>query len=429
MSHKSYEIDCLTKVEGHARLDVEMDGNSVKKAEIAVYEPSRYFEHMILGKRYDEVPSVSQRICGICSVVHTVTSIKAVENALGIKVSAQTHDLRRLLLHASNVHSHTAHLFFFAAADYLGVSDVMEIARKHKDVMKLAIDLQRISSGIVKKIGGRPLHPVNCRVGHFNSVPSKAEISGIIGEFRELKKLSMKVVDIFASFTYPEFENETQYLAVAKKKDYDLYDGDICVFGGKGFKVKDYIKSLEEETIYRSTAKYSKFGGKPYMTGALARLNISGEYMSRSARELIHKYAFKFPSFSTFMINVAQALEMVHFCDKGIETLEKYAVKGMKAERPKLKLKAGEGVAACDAPRGTLYHHYKFDSEGKCTYANIMTPTCQNVRNMEYDIKKIMPSLINGKDEGIKHKLEMLIRAYDPCFSCSTHFLELKLKR
>jgi sulfhydrogenase subunit alpha len=429
MTRKSYVLDCLTKVEGHAKLKVEMDGRSVKKAEMAVYEPSRYFEHMVLGKRYDEVPSISQRICGICSVVHTVTSVNAVEKATGIRPSEQSEDIRRLLLHASNIHSHTAHLFFFAAPDYMGVHDVIEIARKHREKMKLAIELQRISSGIVKRIGGRPLHPVNCRVGRFNSVPGRQDIQQMMAEFRALKALCIKAAELFLSFSYPEFDNRTQHIALEEEGCYDLYEGGISVLGGRGFRAKDYAKNIEEETVYRSTAKYSRHLGKPYMVGALPRLNINHRNLSPSAKSLLKKYKVRLPSFSPFANNIAQAVEMVHFCDRAEEVLEKYSGKGMRKESPELRPRAGEGIAACEAPRGTLYHHYRFDKNGKCAFANIITPTCQNVRNMEYDLQNFLPSIISGSDEGVKHMLQMLIRAYDPCFSCSTHFLELDLRR
>lgn len=426
---KSYSLDCLTKVEGHAKLDVQMDGKTVKKAEIDVFEPTRYFEHMVTGKPYDIVPTISQRICGICSVVHTITSIKAVENATGIKPSPQTEDLRRLLLHASTIHSHTAHLFFFTAPDYLGVDDVMGIARKHKEKMQLAIDLQKRSSDIVKRIGGRTLHPVNCRVGYFNSVPTAKDVEAMIDQFREIKKLSTEAAELFMSFKYPKFENKTQYLALEEKGVYDVYDGRIGVFGGKGFSVPEYQKHIEEESTTRSNAKYSRYGGKPYMTGALARMNISGDRLSPSAKKLLRKHKVRIPNFSTYTNNIAQAVEMVHFSDRALEVLEKYTKSGFREDVKELKPKAGEGIAACDAPRGTLYHHYKFNSAGKCTYANIITPTCQNVRNMEYDMQQLMPSIIKESDASVKKKLEMLIRAYDPCFSCSTHFLELKLRR
>ncbi|UCD03197.1 MAG: Ni/Fe hydrogenase subunit alpha [Candidatus Aenigmatarchaeota archaeon] len=426
---KSYTLESLTKVEGHARLDVEMDGKNVKKAEIAVFEPSRYFEHMVRGKPFDLVPTISQRICGICSVMHTVAAIKAVENGTGIKPSPQTVDLRRLLLHASNLHSHTAHLFFFTAPDYLGVDDVMGIARKHKKKMELAIELQKRSSDIVKQIGGRSIHPVNCRVGYFNSVPDLGEVESMTEQFREIKQLSTEAAELFLSFKYPKFENKTQYLALQEKGVYDLYEGSVSVFGGKGFTVPCYRKNIEEETIQRSTAKYAMYKGKPYMTGALARLNISGSRLSPSAKKLLRKHKIKVPNFSTFTNNIAQAVEMVHLCDRALEILGKYDKSGFKEEKKQVKPKAGEGVAACEAPRGTLYHHYRFSPSGKCTYANIITPTCQNVRNMEYDMQQWMPSIIKESDANVKKKLEMLIRAYDPCFSCSTHFLELKLRR
>ncbi len=428
MSRKSYNLGCLTKVEGHAKLYVEMDGKTVKKAEISVFEPSRYFEHMVLGKRFDEVPTISQRICGICSVVHTVTSVKAVENATGIRPSKQTADLRKLLLYASNIHSHTAHLFFFAASDYMGVDDVIELSRKHRNVMELAIELQRTSSGIVKLIGGRALHPVNCRVGHFNSVPDAGKVKELKSDFMRLKEMSEKTARLFMTFRNPEFENRSEYVSLVNDDEYPLYDGMVCALGRMPFRAEDYGKRIEEETIRRSTAKYASIYGKPYMTGALARFNNNHEKLSPSARKLLKESGLKMPCFSTFANNLMQAIEMVHSADAALEILGRYG-SGMKDEKRTLRPRKGEGVAACEAPRGTLFHHYRFDSKGMCTYANIVTPTCQNVRNMENDINALLPSIIGKTDEKVKRALEMLIRAYDPCFSCSTHFLELRMKR
>ena len=424
MTIKSFELNCLTKVEGHAKLEIEMDGSSIKKAKIDVFEPSRYFEYIVKGKPYDMVPSISQRICGICSVVHTITSIKAVEAATGVKPSVQTEDLRRLLLCASTIHSHTAHLFFFTAPDYLGVEDSMEMARKHRKKMRLGIDMQRTASGIVKEIGGRAIHPVNPRVGYFSSVPD----SRLVDEFTLLKKMSVKAAELFLGFDYPDFENRTEYLALRGKEPHGLYEGDVAAFGGRGFRLKDYMKHLSEEAKYSSTAKYARYDGKPYMTGAIARMNISSGGVSRDAKRLLKRHKVRVPSYSPFLNNAMQAVESVHFCDRAIELLNNYS-SGMRQEKKSIKPRAGEGIAACEAPRGTLYHHYRFSASGKCTYANIMTPTAQNVMNMEYDMQKLVPEIIKRPDNEIKHMLEMLIRAYDPCFSCSTHFLQMKLKR
>ena len=429
MSRKSYTLDCLTKVEGHAKLNVVMDGKSVKKAEIEVYEPSRYFEHMAVGKSYDILPSVSQRICGICSVVHTVTSVKAVENAIGVVPSQQTEDLRRLLLHASTIHSHTAHLFFFAAPDYLGVSDAIEMARKRRAQMELAIKLQEVSSGIVKEIGGRSLHPVTARVGHFTSAPGRSDVERLIGRFEELERLSEEAARLFMSFRYPDFENRTAHVSLRSGGEYPFYDGEVAPFGGEPFPAEGYASRIAEETIFRSTAKYARIDGRPYMTGALARMNNNHERLSRKAKLLLGQSGMRMPCFNTFRNNVAQAIEMVHCAEAAAEILRGYSGSGMRMEKPEIKPMEGEGVAACEAPRGTLYHHYRFGRDGRCTFANIMTPTCQNVLNMESDMGVLLPKVIGGNDGKVKRSLEMLIRAYDPCFSCSTHFLELELKR
>lgn len=429
MIKKSINMDCLTKVEGHAKLVVEMDGEKVKTARIHVYEPSRYFETMVIGKKYDIVPTISQRICGICSVIHTVTSIKAIENAIGFKPSRETIDLRKLLLYSSIVHSHAAHLFFFAAPDYLGLDDVIEMAKKKREYLELAIETQKIASNIVKNIGGRAIHPVTPKVGYFTSVPDKKKILGMISEFEKLKKLSVKTAKLFESFRLPKFDNETQYMGITDNKTYTLYEGDVSCLGKESFKPEEYNKFLNEEVFFDSTAKYSSFKGKPYLVGSLSRLNLNHRFLSKDAKSILKSSGIKLPSYSTFLNNFAQGIEMVHFCDAAIELLKKYKETGMTYKKPDIKAKSGGGVAICEAPRGMLIHHYKFDKEGKATYANIMTPTCQNVKNIEFDISKYLPGVHKLPDKKIKRELEMLIRAYDPCFSCSTHFLELDLKR
>jgi len=237
------------------------------------------------------------------------------------------------------------------------------------------------------------------------------------------------VFELFSSFQYPELENPTEYVSLKANGEYPLYEGKVTAYGGKPFSAPDYAKHIEEETIYRSTAKYARIDGKPYMTGALARINNNRDELSPGAKRLLRKSGMPDPCHSTFMNNVAQTIEMVHCAEAAECILRGYAKSGFRSEKFRAKPAKGEGVAACEAPRGTLYHHYRFDSAGRCRLADIITPTCQNVRNMESDIKAILPS-VSGKGEAVIRKaLEMLIRAYDPCFSCSTHFLELKIRK
>ncbi len=428
MSHRSFIIDTLTKVESHAKLDVEMEKGKIKKTKLEVYEAARYFEAMVKGRDYREVHTITQRICGICTVIHTITSLRAIENALGVKPSQQTIDLRKLLLYASQIHSHTAHLFFFALPDYLGFQDAIEMSKKRHDYIHLALDLQKFASDIVRIIGGRPIHPVSPKTGGFYSFPDKEKIGKIRENLEGMRGLSEKVARIFMSLKYPELESDSLHFGLKNGKEYPLYEGVVTNSGGFSFKAKDYKKHINEEIRSYSNAKYSTFKGENYMVGALPRLNMNHKFLSGRARSLLKESGFVPPISNPFVNNFAQALEIVHFTDESLRILEGYG-NGMRKEEFEVKPKESEGIAACEAPRGTLYHHYKIGKGGEIKYANIITPTSQNVCNMERDIGLFLPSIIKYPEKKVKLFLEMLIRAYDPCFSCSTHFLDFRLKR
>jgi coenzyme F420-reducing hydrogenase alpha subunit len=428
MSHRSFIIDTLTKVESHAKLDVEMEKGKIKKTQLAVYEAARYFEAMVRGRDYREAHTITQRVCGICSVIHTITSLRAIENALGIEPSQQTTDLRKLLLYASQVHSHTAHLFFFALPDYLGFKDAIKLSKKKHDYIHLALDLQKLASDIVRVIGGRAIHPVSPRVGGFHSFPDRKKIEGIRKNFEDMRKLSEKVARIFMNLKYPKLESNSLHFGLKNGREYPLYEGMITNSEGFEFGAKDYGNHINEEIRPYSNAKYSTFQGKNYMVGALPRLNINHEYLSAGAKSLLKESKFAPPIRNPFINNFAQALENVHFTDESLRILEGYG-NGMGKEEFEAKAKESEGIAASEAPRGILYHHYRIGKDGKIKYANIITPTSQNAGNMENDIRLLLPSVIKYPDRKVKLFLEMLIRAYDPCFSCSTHFLEFRLKR
>jgi coenzyme F420-reducing hydrogenase alpha subunit len=431
MSHGGFTLEELTKIEGHAKLDVEMEGGKVKRTNLEVYEASRYFESLLLRRDYREAPSITQRICGICSVVHTIASIKACEDALSIRPSPQTIDLRRLLLNASTMHSHTAHLFFFALPDYLGFEDVIELSKKKHELIHLALDLQKLATDVVRTIGGRALHPVTPSIGGFHSVPDREKIGRMRSDIEEIKKLAEKAARIFSGLKLPELESSTSGFCLMKAKQYPLYDG-LIAGAGVSFKAREYKKHLIERVEPYSNAKHSRFRGRSYMVGALPRLNASFRNLSGDASSMLRESGFKPPIKNPFVNNLAQAIELVHFADDSLEILERHE-KGMKIGKSKIeatpKRRECEGVGVCEAPRGLLFHHYGIGSNGKITYANVITPTSQNAANMESDIAKFIPSISHKPESEIRLLLEMLIRAYDPCFSCSAHFLELNTKR
>jgi len=339
-------------------------------------------------------------------------------------------DLRKLMLYASNIHSHTAHLFFFALPDYLGFDDVIELSRKKHDYMHLALDLQKLSSDIVKIAGGRALHPVTPAIGGFRSVPDKKKIENIVKNLEGIKKLAVKIAGIFSGLELPGFEAKCRHISFRADGEYPLYDGAITDNSGYSFDAGDYKKYLIEDVVRYSNSKHAKFRGESYMTGALPRLNANWKSLSGDAKRLMDNSGFRPPIFNPFANNLAQAIEMVHFADASMELLEKYG-KGMKSEKfeAKPRAKGSEGTGVCEAPRGLLFHNYGIGSDGKIKYANVITPTAQNAARMEDDIALFLPAITGKPAAKVKLLLEMLIRAYDPCFSCSAHFLELSLKK
>jgi len=426
MSHHTFEIKNLTKVEARAKLSIKLEDNEVKEANLEITEASRYFEAMLRGRKYNEAASLTQRICGICSVAHTIASLKSIEDALKIQPSEKTIDLRKLLLIGGHLHSHVVHLYFLALPDYLGFESILEMSSKRHEEVHRALRLEKISTDIIRLIGGRPIHPVAAEIGRFTDVPTKEKFETILNKFKEMKGDAKKTVELFMSFKTPDFQNGTRQYALKKQGDYPLYDGKICTTDGIEFEPKDYKKYLTEYMKKYSTAINARFNGERLMVGSLARLNLNYKNLSDDAKKMLNSSGIKLPNYSPYMNNLAQAIEIVHFVDKGIEITENLLSSGLQKEQIKIKPKEGIGITAIEAPRGVLYHHYKLDKNGVIQYANIITPTEQNLDSIENDIKKIFPTLSHLPKEKITLELEKLIRAYDPCISCPTHFLEVK---
>jgi coenzyme F420-reducing hydrogenase alpha subunit len=313
-----------------------------------------------------------------------------------------------------------------ALPDYLGYGNALAMVSERKEDVERAFRLQTNATNIVTAIAARALHPMTAKLGRFTIVPTKEKLENILQKLKGMKDDARKTAELFASLKIPEFENKTQYLALIKGKDYPLYDGKISSLEGIEFNPQDYRKFLKEEIKIYSTAKHVSFNEKNFMVGALARLNINHKYLSDTAKELLEKSGIKLPSYNPFVNNFAQALEIVHFLDKGIEIVEDFLATGLKSEEIEIKPREGEGIAVGEAPRGVLYHHYSLDNNGIIKYANIITPTAQNLKNAEEDIKKFLPNILSLPKNKIVLELEKLIRAYDPCISCSTHFLEVK---
>lgn len=416
------KIEHLTKIEGHAKLRVRFDKRGVKRCALEVFESPRYFEALVKGRDCREVPYLAGRICGICNVAHLTGSIISIENALGIEASEQTGLLRKLLVLGGIMHSHTLQLYMLALPDYLGCSSALDFKGKNLVLLKRCLDLKEVGNDIVSVIGGRSMHPLTAVVGGFTKIPKREEMDSLVEKLEKAKTEAMETLELFKSLKTPEFEFRTEFLALERRGSYPFTGGVLSSLSGMTFEPKDYQKHIEEKFVSYSSSKHVSLNGKSFMVGPLARLNLSGRNLSKDAFCALEE--MKMPCHNIFQSNLARAIETVHCIDRCISVLEELRVR---KEKPvEFKPGAGEGVSATEAPRGTLFHHYKLDKEGRVTYANIIPPTTQNVRNMEDAIKKLIPQLRGMSKNKMTLEIEKLMRAYDPCMSCSAHFLELE---
>ncbi len=416
------KIEHLTKIEGHAKLRVRFDKKGVSKCALEVFESPRYFEALVKGRNFREVPYLAGRICGICNVAHLTGSILSIENALNVEVSEQTKKLRELMVLSSVMHSHVLQLYMLALPDYLGCSSALEFKGKNLKFLKRCLRLKEAGNDVVNVIGGRSIHPLTAVVGGFTKTPRQEELNVLAKKLDEAKKEAIKTVELFKSLKVPEFEFTTDFLALEKRGGYPFTEGVVSTLSGLSFEPLDYGKHLVEKFVPYSSSKHVTLNGKSFMVGPLARINISGRNLSKDAFCALED--MEMPAHNIFYSNLARAIETVHCIDRCLSVMEELKLR--RERLAEIKPKAGEGVSATEAPRGTLFHHYRLDKDGKVSRANIIPPTTQNVKSMEDAIRSFVPQLAGLSKNKMTVSIEKLLRAYDPCMSCSAHFLELE---
>lgn len=421
MSRK-LDLDHITKIEGHAKLHVKISGGKVEEAKLNVLEGARFFEGILKGKKFNDLSHISSRICGICSVVHAITSIKAIEDAFGIRVSDQTTSLREVLNIGGIIQSHALHLYFLTLPDYSGVGSAIGLAKKHKALVERALRLKRLGNNIVFTLAGRDVHPIGCVIGGFSRIPDKHMIDALVEELKQCKNDAVETVKLFSGLSYPGFENDAPKFALSGGT-YFYSDRIVRCEKGTCFPTKDYKQHFKEYLREGSTAEFATRAGKSYLVGSIARLCNNFELLSNEAKQYARSVCER--KSNPFMNITAQAIEILEGINRSIVILSNLELKQEKPVEFEVNPCSCEGIGACEAPRGILFHHYKFDKDGYCTFADITTPTTQSLQHVEESIQKFLPSILDKGREEIKLDIEKLIRAYDPCISCSTHFLQL----
>ncbi len=426
----SLNVHHVTRVEGHGNIVLDVKNGEIKQIQWQVPEAPRFFEAMLRGRHYDELRPITSRICGICSIGHSLASLKATEDALDVKISDQSQILRRLAINAENMQSHILHIGYLAVPDLLGLGSVFQIVgSKNQETLLKIVKLHRISNEMSDLICGRTTHPIRLVVGGFSMFPNKKQLSELRKKLEDSIKTTKEVAEVILRFIdkIPDFTRETEYIGLSSVEEYALYDGYINSTDTGTFKdYKNYKKIMQEYIVPQSTAKYAKHARKSYMVGALARFNLNSKQLHPLAQEIAKMFEFKPISFNPFMNNIAQLVEFVHNIEDSIIQIDKLLKKGIKEEKLiKPKKDSGQGVGIVEVPRGILLHEYIIKNN-ICTKANCIIPTNQNHANIQHDMEEFIPQILDKSEKEIELNLEMLVRAYDPCISCSTHYLKVK---
>ncbi len=417
----------LTRVEGHGNIVVDVKNGELVKCELQIVEAPRFFEAMLRGRPYYEASHITSRICGICATGHATASLRATENALGVELSEQTELLRKLLFHGEMIDSHVLHVYMLVAPDFFGVGSVLPLAASHPEVVKRALRIKKLSGDLCAMISGRHTHPIAMAVGGFTHLPAIKELLAMKERLVVAREDLDETIALLKTLPWPSFERETEYVSLKKADEYAFIDGVIATTDGFTYELPDYRKVTNETCLPHSTAKHAKHNRDSYMVGALARFNNNYNQLHPQAKAVAGEFGMKPIVSNTFLNSAAQAIEIVHCVEDSILLIDELVDRGIK-EEPLYQFQGqgGEGVGSCDVPRGILFHNYAIDKDGLIQEANCIIPTGQNYANMEADMRALVPQILDQPQEKITHMMEMLIRAYDPCISCSTHFLEVE---
>lgn len=426
-ARRTLRVGALTRVEGEGALHVTLSDGVVERAELNIYEPPRFFEAFLRGRAYTEPPDITARICGICPVAYQMSACNALEDACGVTIPPELRALRRLLYCGEWIHSHALHVYLLHAPDFLGHPDVISLAREQPEAVERGLALKKAGNRLMEQIGGRAIHPVNVRLGGFYAVPTRAELKPLAEQLRRALDDALETVRWVSEFDYPELELDHEMLALTTPDRYAIEDGTVTRSDGPSFAVADFADHVVEAQVPHSTALQATLDGRRHLTGPLARYSLNSALLSPVAREAAAAAGLGATCRNPFRSIVVRAVEVVYAIDEALRIIADY----QRPARPFVEVaaRAGVGHGVSEAPRGLLYHRYEIDGDGLIASARIIPPTSQNQAAIEHDLVRVVTANASLDDEALTALCERVIRNYDPCISCATHFLTLRVER
>ncbi len=425
---RSINVDYLARVEGEGSMKVKIRDGEVEIAEFGIFEPPRFYEAFMRGRLHTEAPDITARICGICPVAYQMSSAHAMEQVMGITVDGPLRELRRLLYCGEWIESHVLHAAMLHAPDFLGYESAIHMAVDHRETVELVLKLKKVGNDIMALLAGREIHPINVRVGGWYKVPTKAQLQSLVEDLVWAKDAAAALVSWTASLPMPQLEQDYELVSLSHPDEYPLCQGRMVSSKGIDIDISEYLDVFEEIHVERSNALQSVIKGRgAYLVGPLARYSLNYEKLTPDARKAAEGAGLGETCFNPFQSIVVRAVETVYAVDEALRIIDAYEM----PDEPAVlyEVKAGVGHGASEAPRGTLYHRYEVGSDGRIIDAHIMPPTAQNQLSIEEDLLAVIRDNIDLPDDQLQWKLEQSIRNYDPCISCATHFLDLKVDR
>jgi coenzyme F420-reducing hydrogenase alpha subunit len=427
MARKTINVGYLARVEGEGGVRITFDGSTVRNVELRIFEPPRFFEAFLRGRSFMEAPDITARICGICPVAYQMSAVHAMEDALGVTVTPEVRELRRLLYCGEWIESHTLHVYMLHAPDFLGYDGAIEMAKDHGDTVRQGLALKKTGNEILELLGGRAIHPVNVRVGGFYRAPTRRELNTLVDPLQRARDIALSTVRWVAGFDFPDCERDYEFVSLGSAGEYPFNAGQVVSNKGLDITPHEYDAHFEESHVKRSNALHSHLRGRPYLTGPIARYSLNSALLSPLARDAAKEAGLGETCTNPFRSIAVRAVETLYACDEALRIIGSYR----EPEQSHLELTphAGVGYACTEAPRGMLYHRYRIDADGTIMDAKIVPPTSQNQPSIEDDLKAFAGGWVDMPDEALRIRCEQAVRNHDPCISCATHFLKLEVER
>lgn len=420
MCPSQLKVDYITRVEGEGGIEITLDEqHRPLDVKVTIFEPPRFFEGIVRGRRCEEVADIVARICGLCPVSYQLGTLLAIEKILGVQVSRQVRLLRKVFALSQYLGSHGVHVFFLALPDYLGFNNIFEMAGQHRDIVNRGLRLKKLGNDITSFLGAREVHPVTAVVGGFTKLPPRSMLDDLIVQLRARQEDAQAALEFVAGLSRPAWVGGRVFGALWHPGEYALDEGRWRTSDGLSLSAEEFTDYVEEYQVPYSNALRCRLkNGVNYMVGPLARVNLNFEQLTPEARRAASRLNFNMPDYNPFNSIVARLLEIVHAIEISIIYLEAVPVS---EESPSYDIRAGAAASLVEAPRGTLYHRYRIDKLGFVQEARIIPPTAQNLSRIEQDLWELVPQIAYQADDDIARACEVAVRNYDPCISCATH--------